>query len=202
MPTHGIFPTPVGMYQLRELTEIQRAWIVSRPTLSNAKNRISEQKCVLDEEIMAPVRSQIETYLDEYFREIYTHSNSVSLRITQSWCNYAGAGEAHHRHLHPNSIVSGVYYPQTTDEDTITFYNTKIYARAFALKVSQYNEFNSLSWWMPTTQGSMILFPSELEHSVNARSSTTAPDRISLSFNTFLTGDIGDEDVVNRLVIP
>lgn len=199
MAVQGLFPTPVGLYEIDELTEEQHRWIVSRPAQKNTKNRISSDKYLLDADIMTPVRAQIETYLAQYFRETLSDSNSLSLRITQSWCNYAGVGESHPRHSHRNSIVSGVYYPQTTPEDTITFHHPTAEYRMFDLSRSNFNAFNSGSWWLPTPQNTLILFPSDLQHSVSARNRTDIPDRVSLSFNTFFIGELGNDGAVTAL---
>ena len=202
MPVHSLFPIPIGLYELDALSEAQHDWVVGLPTIPNEQNRISDSKYVLDTEPMAPVRAQIEAHLMQYFREVYTDSTALGLRITQSWCNYTGVGEAHHKHDHPNSVVSGVYYPQTTDEDSITFYNTRLESRTLRPTTSTFNEFNSSSWWLPTTQGSLLLFPSDLPHSVSPREDASAPDRISLSFNTFYAGEIGDVEGADHLSLP
>ena len=199
---HGLFPTPVGLYDLEPLTEEQHSWIASQPTKSNKHNRISADKNVLDNEIMAPIRSQIETFLLQYFREAVTESNSAGLKITQSWCNYTGLNQAHHKHHHPNSVVSGVYYPQTTAEDKIYFYNSRLDREALSVETPTYTQFNSKTWWLPTPKDRLVLFPSSLEHSVNPRTETDVPDRISLSFNTFFTGEIGQIDDATYLALP
>jgi hypothetical protein len=35
---------------------------------------------------------------------------SVTPYITQSWLNYTETNQYHHKHEHPNSLVSGVFY--------------------------------------------------------------------------------------------
>ena len=201
MTINNLFPIPIGTFDLEPLTEEQHSWIVNQPCIKNIANRISQEKYLLDADIMAPIRSQIETYLLQYFRETVTQSNSVSLRITQSWCNYTGTGEAHHKHQHPNSIISGVYYPQTIKEDKIYFHNERVERSPYNLPKPAYNMYNSESWWISTPQNSLFLFPSGLEHSVNSREYHDAPDRVSLSFNTFYTGEIGEYDNATHLVL-
>ena len=39
-------------------------------------------------------------------------ASTDKLVITQSWLNKNKKGESHHEHVHPNSMVSGVWYPQ------------------------------------------------------------------------------------------
>jgi len=204
MPIHGLFPIPIGTYDLEPLTEEQHSWIVTQPTGPNIANRISKDKYLLDADIMAPIRAQIEMYLIHYFMESVTESNSVGLRITQSWCNFTGPGEAHHKHHHANSIISGVYYPQTTAEDRISFYNSRLERGAFsvAAPTDRDNLFNSRAWGFSTPQNSLILFPSDMEHEVSKRMETDVPDRVSVSFNTFFTGELGTYDSATHLTLP
>ena len=50
---------------------------------------------------------------------------------------------------------------------------------------------------LPMKKGELILFPSNLQHSVPANQSDE--DRISLSFNTWIKGDIGDKEKLTYL---
>ena len=46
--------------------------------------------------------------------------------ITQSWINITKPDEFHHEHFHTNSIISGVFYISTEEDDAITFSNPNI----------------------------------------------------------------------------
>tara|TARA_R110000822_G_C15099965_1_gene471757 strand:- start:63 stop:668 length:606 start_codon:yes stop_codon:yes gene_type:complete len=201
MQINSLFPIPVGQFKLPVLTKKQKSYIINQPTNKNVGNRISKNKFLLNDKIMSHVKKQIEKFLMEYSKEIISHPDNCKLIITQSWCNYAGLNESHHRHTHPNSIVSGVYYPQTNKEDKIFFYNDRMTRSVLKVDKLVYNSFNSSSWWIPTEENSLILFPSDLEHSVENRA-TNGPDRISLSFNTFYTGEIGNHDHSTFLSLP
>ena len=196
-----LFPIPVVTYEMPTLDKKQKSWLSDQPTITNVGNRITKNKNLLDEDFMSPVKERIEMFLAEYYRQTISNSNEIKLRITQSWCNYAGRGESHHKHHHPNSILSGVYYVQTNDEDKIYFYNEKLMNSTFSVSTTEYNRYNSETWWIPTDENSLVLFPSDLRHSVESRN-TDDPDRISLSFNTFYTGSIGSEDNANFLSLP
>ena len=54
----------------------------------------------------------------------------------------------------------------------------------------EYNPFNSKSWWFETGTNDLVLFPSNLTHMVEK---VVGKERISLSFNTFLKGYIGED---------
>ena len=201
MQINSLFPIPVGKFEMPALTKKQKSHIINQPTRKNIANRISKNKFVLDDKAMSPVKKQIEKFLMEYSKETIAHKDNCKLIITQSWCNYAGINESHHKHRHPNSIVSGVYYPQTNEDDKIFFYNDRMTRSVINVDKLSYNQFNSETWWLPTEENSLILFPSDLPHSVENRT-TNEPDRISLSFNTFYKGEIGNNNHSTFLSLP
>lgn len=59
------------------------------------------------------------------------------------------------------------------------------------LPPEQWNVWNSESWWFEAGTGTLILFPSSLTHMVQAVEGEQT--RISLSFNTFPVGLVGEE---------
>jgi uncharacterized protein (TIGR02466 family) len=132
----------------------------------------------------------------EYFKAIHAPKFDVSLYLTQSWANYTEAGQYHHKHAHPNSVVSGVFYPQANKEvDKIYFYKDG-YER-IKVPAAEYNPYNSESWWFEVGAGDLILFPSHLTHMVKTKEDKNT--RISIAFNTFLKGYIGSDESLTGL---
>jgi hypothetical protein len=88
-----------------------------------------------------------------------------------------------------------VFYVETNPDDRIYFYRGGYQQIKFPPE--QWNLYNSESWWFEATTGMLILFPSSLEHMVpNVQGSTT---RISLSFNTFPVGTVGEKTQLTGL---
>jgi predicted 2-oxoglutarate/Fe(II)-dependent dioxygenase YbiX len=50
--------------------------------------------------------------------------------------------------------------------------------------------YNSDSWWVPVETGNLVLFPSSTSHMVE--DVVADKTRISIAFNTFVRGDLGD----------
>ena len=121
---HNLFPTPVAIYKLdRELTEKELSFIKGQETRANMGNVTSTDNTVLRNRSMTKLRDFIESSVSEYFKTVHSPKHDVSLRVTQSWINYTEPGQYHHKHAHPNSFVSGVFYPQANREtDRIYFY--------------------------------------------------------------------------------
>jgi uncharacterized protein (TIGR02466 family) len=194
---HNIFPTPVGRYKLsRDLTEEELSFIKSQESRANMGNLTSNDSMILDKHPMTKLRDFIESHLFEYFTTIYDPKYGAGLKITQSWINFTEPGQYHHKHAHSNSLVSGVFYPQAKgDVDKIIFYSDEY--RQINLVPNEWNLWNSDSWWFNVGTGDLILFPSSLSHMVETV--TDKDTRISLSFNTFPVGQVGDDFAMSEL---
>lgn len=188
---HNLFPTPIGRYELgRDLTAKELLFVNKQETRSNMGNTTSIDNTILKNKELTQLRDFIETKVSEYFTEVYKPKHKVNLKITQSWTNYTKPGEYHHKHAHPNSFVSGVFYIQANKEkDKIYFYKDGYQQIKFP--PSEWNVWNSESWWFDVGDGNLVLFPSSLTHMV--QTVETQETRISLAFNTFPVGHVGDE---------
>jgi hypothetical protein len=136
MAIHNLFPQPIGLYKLdRDLTEKEIIFIKDQETRPNMGNTTSINNTILRHKAMTKLRDFIETKVAEYFKTVHNPKHNVSLRVTQSWTNYTEPGEFHHKHAHPNSFVSGVFYPQANREtDKIYFYKDGFQQIKFPLK--------------------------------------------------------------------
>lgn len=190
MNIHNLFPIPVGFFDLgRDLTEAELAFIEGQETRSNTGNRTSINNNILETAELADLKQFMNESLQAYFKATTNPKHNADLRMTQSWLNYTQQGQFHHKHAHPNSFISGVFYAKTNPDDRIYFYRSGW--QQIKLPADDFNPYNSESWWFEAVTGRLILFPSSLEHMVpNVQGSDT---RISLSFNTFPMGTIGDE---------
>lgn len=200
MNLHGIFPTPIGFFNMdRSLTESELEILSNQPQRPNMGNTSSDNRHVLAQPGLESFREFIENSADEFFRTIHSPKTDVRLRITQSWTNHTKPGQFHHKHAHPNSFVSGVFYIQTDPtRDRIYFYKDGY--QQLKLRPSDFNIYNSESWWFEAEPGKLIMFPSSLTHMVETLPEDAAT-RISLSFNTFLVGDVGDDYELTELIL-
>jgi uncharacterized protein (TIGR02466 family) len=185
---HGLFAQPVGMFD-RPLSDDEKFFLMGLETRPNMGNTTSIDNFVLRQSGLTNLRSWIEDCVADYFKATANPKHDVSLRITQSWVNYSEQGQYHHKHAHPNSLVSGVFYINTNDNDRIYFYRSGFQQIKFP--TDDWNQWNSESWWFEATEGRLILFPSSLEHMVPTVEGEKT--RVSLSFNTFPVGTVGEE---------
>ena len=150
---------------------------------------------------MNSLKAAIDEKIKEYFYTTFDPENTVELFISQSWLSLTKPGEHHHKHRHSNSFISGVVYINANREkDKIYFYD-RVY-REFFIKPKNHNVWNSDSWYLPVGTGDIVLFPSSLEHMVETVETDVQRDvRISLAFNTFLKGTIGNYASSTELVL-
>ena len=190
MKTIHLFPKAVGLFKFeRSLNkkELSKINLILKSLIKNTENSISQDKFVLDDPDFSELTEFINISIKKYLEEVYCEQ--TELRITESWLNKTKNGESHHYHCHPNSYISGVFYIKTTDEDKIMFHNLDHRINYYQPIINKWNEVNSQSWWIPTPQNSLILFRSDLYHSVPK---TLTDERISLSFNTFMVNSFGN----------
>jgi uncharacterized protein (TIGR02466 family) len=194
----SLYPTPVGRFKFdRKLTEKEYAFMSAQEKKPNTGNTTSKDRKILEHKQFKELRKFIDDSIHTYFDEIYKPEFDVKLRITQSWLNYTEPGQYHHKHAHPNSVLSAVFYVDADPEvDRIYFYSPVKY-RQINFKAREWNHFNSESWWLPVESSGLVVFPSHFEHSVEVKSG--ANTRISLALNTFPTGYVGDDDTLTGL---
>ena len=102
--------------------------------------------------------------------------------ITGCWANVLAPGRAHRMHSHPNNFLSGVYYVKTqAGADTVNFHDPRPQTGVIRPPVTELTADNTDQVVVQVRDGTLLLFPAWLEHSVDANRS--AGERISVSFN-------------------
>lgn len=105
-----------------------------------------------------------------------------SYEITAFWANVSARGAGHHIHSHPNNFLSGVYYVVTKKgADTINFHDPRIQTGMIRPPVTELTAENADQVVVEVKAGTILLFPSWLQHSVDANQSDE--ERVSVSFN-------------------
>ena len=199
---HSIFPTPIYFSHLeREFTSSELKFvdeIKKNGSQINYGNITSINNYILNEKPFFNIKKELNLRIKEYFDKIICSSNGITPYITQSWLNYTDKDQYHHKHFHPNSLVSGVLYINSDEKfDKIKFFKSE-YDR-IVLEVKEFNLFNSTSWFFSVKTGDIILFPSSLTHMVETKEGDNT--RVSLAFNVFIKGKIGSNITLNELTL-
>ena len=196
---HGIFPTPIYITKLtRQFSNKENKFIEKSKldTYKNEGNLTSNDDYILNSKTFISLKKELDGIVKDYFNKVISPSNNIKPYITQSWLNYTEQAQYHHTHAHPNSLVSGVLYINADkDNDKIKFFKTMY--QIIKPEIKEYNLYNSETWWFPVKTLDVVLFPSSLTHRVEVKQGTNT--RISLAFNTFIKGTVGNNKKLTEL---
>jgi uncharacterized protein (TIGR02466 family) len=194
-----LFPTPVAFFDLGfELSEKERTFLLNQERRPNEGNQSSVNNYLLREPQVERIATAVEACVKEYAQDVW-HAE-IDPFVTQSWLNWTKPGQWHHKHSHPNSLYSGVLYLDVEDDrDRIYFYQDGY--KQLKPTYKEWNRWNSESWWLPTKQDQMVIFPSSLTHMVQTvPGEVIGKERVSLAFNTFAK-QIGDNTSLTELKV-
>ena len=185
-----LFPTPLYINNINvPLINQQKNYLLNLPKILNMGNLRSESGYIFEYPLFAELKKTINDHIKEYVNILYPNTN-IDVYITQSWANYTEPNQYHHKHSHPNSFISGVFYVNAIkNEDMIKFYKDLPFV--FQFNHNQPNNYNSGDVAILIETGDLVLFPSNFQH--NVPPTTSKETRISISFNTFIRGNLGDE---------
>ena len=193
-----VFPTPVQIYKYEDSIEKELKHIEGiewKPQVDNGNFKTKDSYLTKHEQLK-DLTSFFKECIDDYCNTII--NSEQRLVITQLWGNRNPKGSKHHEHVHPNSIISGVFYlRQDPKLPPIQF--SKSNQDSMMLHPRKYNSYNAEIFLLPCTSGELILFPSNLRHGVSVN--IGEEERISLSFNTFSIDELGSEESLTHLDI-
>jgi uncharacterized protein (TIGR02466 family) len=199
---NSIFPTPIYISSIdRELNSNELSFIdnTKLDVFKNEGNTSSNDNYILNNKAFKNLKEELDFKVQDYFSKIISPSNTITPYITQSWLNYTETNQYHHKHQHPNSLVSGVFYINSDELfDKIIFYKKDIY-QTIKPEIKEWNLWNSETWWFSVKSRDIIMFPSSLTHMVETKKGTNT--RISLAFNVFIKGTFGNNKELTELIL-
>jgi len=183
---YGLFPSLVMVFDLSEDDQIDTVLRVVEKTKTHEHRIMHNSESTYDESMgnnwldlpaLAKFKETCMLCVNTYTKEY----GLADLQITNSWMNRVGIGGAVKPHRHEMSVVSAAFYP-TADAGSVglTLKSPLLPLRMneFALQETLYNSYNQE---MPCNAGTLILFPSWLEHYTEEN---TTENRVTVSFNT------------------
>ena len=198
----NLFPTPIYMTNMdRPFTKQELQFVDNQKNncINNEGNISTKDKYILNRKEFKNVKKFLDTACKDYLEKIISPKNNIELYITQSWLNYTEENQHHHKHAHPNSVVSGVlYFDCDKENDKIKFTNPVNYQQ-IKPEIKDFNIWNSDTWWFALETGQLVMFPSSTTHQVDTKKGTNT--RVSLAFNTFYKGTIGSNKDLTELIL-
>lgn len=197
-----LFPYPVMICaENYQFTSSEKKYISELEMIDNIGNLMSKNDKILDSKELTNLKLFIDEQIFIFKKKLLHMKDENKLYITQSWVINSNPNQYHPKHKHPNSVISGVmFFDENNDESLppIRFHRTlEMFPLDF--EFDNLNESNADCRSFETVQGSLILFPSLLEHDVEKNSSDRV--RTSISFNTYVRGVVGSREKLTELNI-
>ena len=201
---HSIFPTPIYKTEMeRGFTKEELKFVLEnkKNVNKNTGNVSSSNNYILNNKKFKNIKKFLDQHCKKYLETIVCPKKNIELYITQSWLNYTETDQYHHRHEHPNSVISGVlYFDCNIDNDKILFTSSKGYEQIKPeINDTKWNLWNSDTWFFPVKTGDLFMFPSSTTHQVQNKKGNNT--RISLAFNTFYKGKLGRNESLTELIL-
>jgi uncharacterized protein (TIGR02466 family) len=195
----SLFGVPVYTADVAPLSSKSTDYILNLEFKEMADNNgfITETVTLLDDPRCLEIRNKILTAFDDYAYNLLKIKPEVEFYITTSWAIKFLPGGSTQAHTHSNSLFSGVLYLKAAEETgQISFHKYSKYldvsSPSLSLGFTEWNIFNSDKWSITPHKNQIIIFPSNVVHSVEKNNSND--DRISIAFNMFVRGEFGTRE--------
>jgi uncharacterized protein (TIGR02466 family) len=142
------------------------------------KTNIKQRFNTIDYYKLINLKNYIDRHVNTYIKSIQA-SEHKSIFLSHSWVNITENGDFQDFHQHQDSVISGVYYYQTTADDGDIVFKTPnpfVAQELFPLG----NTVHKYVAYKPAV-GKIVIFPGWLDHKVEKNTKTTS--RISIAFN-------------------
>jgi uncharacterized protein (TIGR02466 family) len=200
----SIFPTPIYTTKIdRGFTKQELEFVKQQKKhcTNNQGNINTKDNYILNRKEFKNIKKFLDKHCKNYLDTVICPKNNIEIYITQSWLNYTEADQYHHKHEHPNSVISGVlYFDSDIKNDKILFSHSRGYQQISPeIDKEKFNLWNSGTWFFPVETGNLFMFPSSTTHQVETKKGNNT--RISLAFNTFYKGTVGSDTSLTELIL-
>ena len=190
----SLFGVPIYSADVDPVSAKSINYIVNLPFQRMENGFITEDVTLLDDPNCLEIRNKILNAFDDYAYNLLKIKPETEFYLTTSWAVKFLPGGSAHEHSHCNSLFSGTLYLKAAEETgQITFHKYQKYLNfsspTISLEFAEQNIFNSSTWSITPTENQIIIFPSNVMHSVEVNNSKD--DRISVAFNLFVKGNFG-----------
>lgn len=136
---------------------------------------------LLEEEAFHPLRDFIFQEGIRFAEFNKLDIQNFPLKLTESWVNIHSTDNYQEPHVHPNSVISGVYYVKAPKQSgDFVVYSPYKYTM-LSPPMTGHFPLTATNHAIPPEEGLAIMFRSSVEHSVMSNKSNQ--ERMSISFN-------------------
>lgn len=202
----NLWPTPVFKTSInRNLNYIETNFLnKDYPLEPLSENYRSSDSSVLSNPALSEISKFILDSCQTYVKTIIDPKSDLNIYFLQSWISLTARNQSHHPHYHTNSFLSGVFYFDVEEgADSINFYNN---SNGWNNRSMLHFDNTPTAWvskriTVPVKNGDLVIFPSYLDHGVDAKLHNNSI-RKSLAFNTWFSGKMGTEIALNENYFP
>ena len=183
-----LFSTPLQQTKLSVSQSVLQ--FIKSQKFKRHSNGYMTHESILECPEMKFVKDSITNKVKSYLYDTCCISNTMIPELVTSWVNLHRKGDQAQIHIHTNSIVSGVWYISTPKNSgqLLVHCEKRLFGNFLEFPVEEINEFNGSFCSFTPHRGDLIIFPSDLRHSVLSNKSDE--ERFSLAFNYMLRGDV------------
>ena len=180
-----LFSQPLAVFQLnidnKKILQILKTKVKFEKTNHNQNSYMSkDNKIFNNHKELNVLKKESNICIKKYIEEVL--KNNYKFKIYNSWATMVPVNASSRAHVHRNSLLSGVYYPLCSDGVKITFHKNEGIETFHAFnEPKEYNLFNSKTWTVTPKEGTLLIFPSTLMHSIDTN--TTKEKRYSIAFS-------------------
>jgi uncharacterized protein (TIGR02466 family) len=194
--TYNLWPIPVYEAEI----PVKQEWKDAVVNLEYERTHINNSDISKDRYILNNIqdlKKHIEEHCERFARNYLTIKDNAKFYLQNSWCNVHGSNESSQIHYHGGSLLSGVYYPIfPKNSGNLSFHKNHLHINLFHQSIRfEYDELNNITaekYILEIKEGTIVIFPSQLEHSVEKNISNEK--RYSIAFNFFVRGKFGKEE--------
>ena len=134
----------------------------------------------------------IDFHVNYFAKQILKIKDDIDLVCMSSWVTMNSGSDYAQDHIHASSMISGVLYLDAPPGSAPINFHGDLYKRNtfgtfLPIEYSEQNQFNSNSYRVDVESGIIVLFPSNLRHSVRPNSDSSIK-RYAMSFDYIPVG--------------
>lgn len=164
---------------------------------------ISKDSYIIDN----PICKDLSDFVMHHFREFATNImryDYAELQFAQSWLTYKLPGQFHKAHTHPNTLLAGVFYYDSHDDDAALCFSkeARSYNRSY-MEPSLLQDFQDYPYsqeeiYFKPKKNNFVIFPSYVTHGVPPNETNRV--RKALGVNVLTKGRLGDKETISEII--
>ena len=192
---HNFFPTPIQLSVIESSTDLNKAAMMDVQSIIKTEPNSMPQgwSCsvyttmkssmdLLARPAFKPLRAVIMAEATQFARSLYLDIDKHPLRLNECWLNVYATGQSQEVHVHPNCVLSGIYYAQAPDGCGELLLHSPYSDVMLDPPTIRSASLNASIIPVHPQDGMMVLFRSFVRHSVKPNL-LKSEKRISVAFN-------------------